>query len=91
MGIDEVRGAGPLVNGHAGAIQMLPESRMCAYIPDDLAYARKQPSIIECRLAHRDSVLAELASFSQQPGGMRKSPHRNRSVICRHAPKLVAR
>ena len=63
---------------------------MRAHIVDDLAHAREQPGIVQHRLAHGDAVLTELASFSDQPGGMGQCPHRNRSVIGRHAAELVA-
>ena len=63
---------------------------MRAHVVDDLAHAREQPGIVQHRLAHRDAVPTELAGFSDQPGGVGQCPHRNRSVIGRHAAELVA-
>ena len=88
--IDEARGAGLFVDRHPQAVQVLTRKRMGAHIVDDLADAREQPGILEHRLAHGDAVLTELASLSNQPGSMGQCPHRNRSVIGRHAAKLVA-
>jgi hypothetical protein len=43
---------------------------MRARFPDDLAHARKQPRIIQHRLAHADAVLTWLSSFADQAGCM---------------------
>ena len=65
-------------------------SRMRAHVVDDLAHPREQPRIVEHRLAHGDAVATELAGFADQPGGMGQCPHRDGSVVGRHAAKLVA-
>jgi len=58
-------------------------------IVDDRSQARKQPGIIEHRLADSDAVETELAGFSDQPRGLGQCPHWNWSVIGRHAAEFV--
>ena len=87
--IGEARGAGLLVDGHSQGINLPAQGRMRSHIVDDLAHAREQPRVVQHRLAGSDAVQTELAGFSDQPGGIGQCPHRNWSVIGRHAAKLV--
>ncbi len=43
---------------------------MHTHIVDDIAHAREQPGIIQYRLAHANTVLSQLSSFTNQPGSM---------------------
>ena len=88
MLVGEARNAGVLVDGHSQGIDLLAQGRMRTHIVDDLAHARKQPGIIQHRLAHADAVLTQLSSFADQPGCVGQGPHRNWSVVGRHAAKL---
>jgi hypothetical protein len=59
---------------------------MRTHVAHHLAYAPKQPGVIQLRLAHGDAVLTQLTSLPDQPGGMGEHSHWNRSVvICRTA------
>ena len=51
--VDEARNAGVFVHGHAQRIDLLAPGGMRTHVLDDLADARKQPRIIQHRLAHR--------------------------------------
>ena len=62
--VDEARNASVLVHRHSQRIDLRAQRRMRAHVVDYLAYARKQPGIIQHRLADFDAVLAELSSFS---------------------------
>jgi hypothetical protein len=90
VGVGEARGAGLLVDCHSPSIDPLVHGNMRAHIVDDLAHPRKQPGIIQHRLAHGDAVLTQLPSFAHQPGGMGQGPHRNWSIVGRHAAKFSA-
>src|SRR6478752_3761654 len=46
-----------LVDGHSQGVDLLAQGRMRTRILDDFAHARKQPGIIQYRLAHADAVL----------------------------------
>jgi hypothetical protein len=63
---------------------------MPADIADDLPHAGEQAGVLQQRLADGDPVLTELASVSHQTGRVRQGPHRNRSVVGRHAAKIAA-
>ena len=54
--IGETRSTSVLVDGRAQRIDLRAQGRMAADIVNDLAYARKQPRIIQHRLAHAYSV-----------------------------------
>ncbi len=88
--VDEARGAGLFVNGYPNAFEVFAPDRMLVQVVDDLAHARDQLGILKDRLAHRDAVLTELSSLSEQPGCIGQCPHRNGSVIRRHSAKLAA-
>jgi hypothetical protein len=55
----------------------------------DLARSGEQPRIVQNRLAHRNTVLAELSRFPEQARSLRKDSYWNGSVVCRHAPYLT--
>jgi hypothetical protein len=55
--VGEARNAGVLVDGHSQRIDLRAQGRMRSHIVDDLAYARKQPGIIQHGLAHAYAVL----------------------------------
>jgi hypothetical protein len=57
MRIGELRSASLFVDGHSQGVDLLAQGRMRTRIPDDLAHARKQPGIIQHRLAHANAVL----------------------------------
>ena len=63
---------------------------MRPHIVDNLAHTRKQPGVIQHRLADVDAVLTQLPSFADQPGCMGQSPHGNWPVIGCHATELGA-
>jgi hypothetical protein len=79
-----------LVDRHSERIDLLAQGRMRAYIGDYLARARKQPSIIQHRLAHGDAVFTQLKRFPKQSGSMGQDTHRNRAVVVRHTAELAA-
>jgi hypothetical protein len=54
--VGETRNTGVLVDGYSQRIDLRAKGRMGADIVDDFAYARKQPGIIQHRLAHAYSV-----------------------------------
>jgi hypothetical protein len=62
--------ASVLADSHSQGVDLLAQGRMRTRILDDLAHARKQPGIIQYRLAHSDTVLTQLSSFTNQPGCM---------------------
>ena len=86
--VGEAGNAGVLVDGHSCGVDLLAQGRMRTRILDDLAHARKQPRIIQHRLAHADAVLTQLSSFADQAGCVGQGPHRNWSVVGRHTAKL---
>ena len=88
--VDEARGAGIFVDRNPRLFQCSAPGSMFAHCLDDLARAREQLGIIQDRLAHRDTIPAELFSFSKQPRCVGKYPHGNGSVIRRHTPNLAA-
>jgi hypothetical protein len=55
--VGEACNASVLVNRHSHGVDLLAQGRMRTRILDDLAHARKQPGIIQHRLAHTDTVL----------------------------------
>jgi hypothetical protein len=55
--VGEARGTGLLVDGHSRGVDPLAHGNVRTHILDDLAHPRKQPGIIEHRLAHRDAIL----------------------------------
>ena len=88
--IDKPRGAGIVVNRNPHIFQLLAPGSMFADVTDDLARAREQPGVIQDWLAHRDTILAELFSFSKPPRCLGKYPHGNGAVIRCHTPYLAA-
>ena len=86
--VGEAGNAGVLVDGHPRGVDLLAQRRMRTCVLDDVAHARKQPRIIQHRLAHADAVLTQLSSFADQAGGVGQGPHGNGSVVGRHAAKL---
>src|SRR5688500_999953 len=62
--VGEAYSASVLVNGHSQGVDLLAQGRMRTRILDDLAHARKQPGIIQHRLAPADAVLIQLSSFA---------------------------
>lgn len=90
VGIGEACRPDVLVNGHSERVDLLAQGRMRNYISNHLPHACQQPGIVESRLAHDDTVSAQLPSFANKPGGMSERPHRNRSVIGSHASKCIA-
>ena len=88
MLVGEACNASVLVDGHPQGVDLLAQGRMRTRILDDLAHARKQPGIIQYRLAHADAVLTQLSSFADQAGCMGQGPHRNWSVVGCHTAKL---
>ena len=88
--IDEPRDAGVLVHCHAQRIDLLTPCRTGTHVVDDLADARKQPRVIQYRLAHRNAILSELSCLANQTRRVSQRPHWNRTVIGCHAAKLVA-
>ncbi len=69
------------VDGHAQSIHPLARRNMGIHIVHDLAHPRKQPAIIQHRLAHGNAILAQLSGVADQPGGLGQSPHRNWAVV----------
>jgi hypothetical protein len=59
-----------LMDSHPQRIDLRAQGGISAHIVDDLAYAGKQPGIIQYRLAHAYAVLTELSSFTDQSGRM---------------------
>src|SRR5690349_19408679 len=80
-----------LVDSNSHRIDLIAQSRTLTHSVYDFAYAREQTGIVQDRPAHINAILAELASISDQPCSMSQCPHWNRSVIGRHAAKLIAR
>ena len=81
---------GPFLDGDSRGIDLRPQQRMCAHITHDFVYTREQPRVLQHRLSHINTVLTELTGFSDQPCSMGQCSDRNRSVMGRHASKLVA-
>jgi hypothetical protein len=55
--VGEAYNTSVLFNGHSQGVDLLAQGGMRTRILDDLAHARKQPGIIQHRLAHADAVL----------------------------------
>jgi hypothetical protein len=55
--VGEACNASVLVDRHSHGVDLLAQGRMRARILDDIAHTRKQPGIIQHRLAHADAVL----------------------------------
>ena len=70
MLVGKARNTGVLMDYHSHGIDLPAQGRMRTHIIDHLAHARKQPGIIQYRLAHADTVLTELSSFTNEPGCM---------------------
>jgi len=68
--VGEACNASVLVDGHSQGVDLLAQGRMPTRILDDFAHARKQPGIIQYRLAHFDAVLTQLSSITNQAGCM---------------------
>jgi hypothetical protein len=60
----EARSAGPFVYGYSQRIDLSAQGRMRAHVPDHIARTRKQPGIVQYRLAHSDAVLTQLSSIA---------------------------
>ncbi len=88
--VDEPRDAGVLVYSHAQRIDLLTPCRMGTHVVDDLADAREQARVIEYRLAHRNTILSELACLAHQSRRVSQRPDWNGTVIGCHSAKLVA-
>jgi len=88
--VGEADRANMFVDGYAQSIDPLALGNMGIHIVDDLAHPRKQPPIIQHRLAHGDAVLTQLSGVADQPGGLGQSPHRNWAVVGSHAAKCAA-
>jgi hypothetical protein len=65
---------------HSEGTDLLARGNMRIHIVDDLAHARKQPAIIQHRLAHRDAVSTQLSSFLAS-GGFEKPTLRCRGQL----------
>jgi hypothetical protein len=55
--VGEACNASVLVYGHSQGVDLLAQGRMRTRFSNDLAHTRKQPGIIQHRLAYADAVL----------------------------------
>ena len=89
--VDEAGGAGVLVDGHSGPLELVAQERVRAHVTGHLAHASEQAPIVERRLVGGYSVARELSRLPNQPGRVGQRPHRHRPVVRGHSPELVAR
>jgi hypothetical protein len=88
--IGEAHSAGLFVDGNSQGIDLPAQSGMRAHIVDDLAHTHQELVVLQHRFAYSNTILGELSSFSNEPGGMGECPHGNWSVVGGHTAKLVA-
>ena len=89
--IDEARIAGPLVQRHAQAIDVLTERRVVAHVLDDLFRAREEAVVVKHRCADGNAVAAEVDRPTKQAGRVSQRPHRDRTIAGGHAAEVIAR
>ncbi len=91
VGVDEAGGAGVLVNGHSQRVEIVPQRRVDAGVLHHLAHPGQEPRVVEWFTAHVDAVEAELATFANQPRGVRERADGNRTVVCGHTAEGATR
>jgi hypothetical protein len=63
---------------------------MGSHIAHDFLRSREQPAIVEDRIAHCDSTLAQLSRIAEEARGMSQCPHWNRAVVRGHAAEFIS-
>jgi hypothetical protein len=64
---------------------------MRTHVVNNFTHSFEQAPIVQHGLAHANPVLPKLTSLSDQARCMRQCAYRNRSIICSHPSKLIAR
>ena len=89
--LGEAGGSGVLMEGHAGALELVAQGRVLADVAGDLADAVEQAPIVERELAGVDAIASELPRLPHQARRVGEGPHRHRPVVGGHSSELVAR
>ena len=91
VGVDEAGGARVLVDGHSQRFEIVPQGRLDAGVLHHLAHPGEEPRVVEWLPTHVDAVEAELATFANQPGGLRERADGNRTVVGGHTAEGATR
>jgi hypothetical protein len=89
MCVNEMCCSGSLVQGNVEAIGLVAESRISAYVRDDVPHAIEETRVVENWHAGRDAEAIQPTRSAYQARSLRQCSHWHGPIIRRHSAKLA--